>query len=876
MNNSSLGGGFRTFSKRRALTAMSMCFMFLFSILGSTVYAVPTGISVNSVTPLDGNTMLVARTAANNPLNAPTFQLKADVFINNTSATNQTVSNITVSYPGSGITNNSYTPQVFSNNVGSPLVVTGSGQTLVPVFDGLSRDLPTPVPDTVDIDITFQGDAVPISLSYSLALHDNKNPMKAFFFPAKAEDLPVDQFWQYGTRHVEDSGGGGGQINPTAGSQRYALDMGVVRWNGSAWTSLVSGAPGNIADRDNSDYLVWGVPLYAMGDGTITSCFRGEVDHDPDSFNNITFVNTFGNSLVIRYGDEAVAIAHMMFGSIPNDLCPSNGQNNGLNIPVETGDFLGLVGNTGRSTNAHIHFQVNNVVDTGTDTINGAPMQFLNIRALADDDTVTNLGDSPDLKALHNKTLHSNSLILPNTCGMDIPDAGFIEVSRHGIEAECYQDVFNLIVSRGYRPVFVDGYDVGGDTFFNATFRTGGPSSWVARHGLTATEYQDLFDDLTGDGFRLQQIDAYLQNGNIRFAAIFEVRDGPDFAAFHNLTDSEYSDRVDELADDGFVPINVSTVEVGGQAFWTGLFEDLDVNGWTVETVDDADYQDTFDANFDAGRILIYVHGFDFNGAQRLTGIFVDPIDDGTAAIHGFTSSEYQTEFDINLGNGLLTRYNTGYDNGAGSARFAALWRGRLNTTITSGPSSQTNLDSASFSFKASVPFAVFDCQLDGGAIAPCTSSKDYTSLSEGNHTFNVVATDRESVKDLSPASETWLVDLTPPDVNITFPGPTQKQVHGELVDDLVTVPTIIGWGDLVATATDNLTGVASVTFEIDGVDVSADIVEGPAGTFTYLFEPEINGENVYTLEVTATDGVGNSAITSLKITGVATGKKMK
>lgn len=82
-------------------------------LLAQRASATPTGIIFNSITPSDGNTLYVARTAARNPLDPPTFQLKADVFFDNFSGDNAEVTDVTFRYPGSGIPEMSNTPKQF-------------------------------------------------------------------------------------------------------------------------------------------------------------------------------------------------------------------------------------------------------------------------------------------------------------------------------------------------------------------------------------------------------------------------------------------------------------------------------------------------------------------------------------------------------------------------------------------------------------------------------------------------------------------------------------------------------------------------------------------------------------------------------------------
>ncbi|HET9311117.1 MAG TPA: carbohydrate binding domain-containing protein [Actinomycetota bacterium] len=79
------------------------------------------------------------------------------------------------------------------------------------------------------------------------------------------------------------------------------------------------------------------------------------------------------------------------------------------------------------------------------------------------------------------------------------------------------------------------------------------------------------------------------------------------------------------------------------------------------------------------------------------------------------------------------------------------------NTFIDSGPSGNVSDTSATFSFSASEP-STFQCRIDGGAFAPCTSPISYTNLSIGSHTFQVAATDGSFNVDATPAERTWTV----------------------------------------------------------------------------------------------------------------------
>jgi hypothetical protein len=89
-------------------------------------------------------------------------------------------------------------------------------------------------------------------------------------------------------------------------------------------------------------------------------------------------------------------------------------------------------------------------------------------------------------------------------------------------------------------------------------------------------------------------------------------------------------------------------------------------------------------------------------------------------------------------------------------------------TKIDSAPPEFTNDPDATFTFSADDPEASFECRLVEGAWEACGSPKSYDDLEDGEHTFEVRATDEAGNVEDPPARHTWTVDTAAPGVTIT------------------------------------------------------------------------------------------------------------
>ncbi len=494
-------------------------------------------------------------------------------------------------------------------------------------------------------------------------------------FPGRAEHLPAKHYWYMNHAHA-------------AGIQSKGYDIKAVRFDEdeNAWTQRKVGVTAEeyAEDPKNTDWSVYGLPVNAIADGEVVRCWRNAPENPapnqshPGRLSDPPTISGGGNHIWVDHGNGEYALyAHFKPGTIPSNVCPINQEfisdpddpelPSGNRPKITKGQIIGKVGNSGASSNPHLHLHMQNSSPNSGNSGNAVELPFHNAWIKS----TTKLEDDPaDWERLQGESITTfPTAILPDY------SQGFAEIARHGIPASEYQFTFDHITKSGYRPVWVDGFEVNGKNYFNAIFRPADGVAWVARHGLTAAQYQDEFDLRTPQGYRPLQVESYTDGAAIRYAVILVKQAGPEWVAYHGKSANEHQALFDTLTATGFRPINNSVVAPGGQRSYTSFYEKKFVGSFIAKSfLTSSEYQDAYDANKAAGRQLVYLNAYEYSGGVRYTAIWHSAVAGVPAARHGLTGAEYQDQWEHWTGLDFLTRCVTGYDAGA-SAHYAALWR---------------------------------------------------------------------------------------------------------------------------------------------------------------------------------------------------------
>ena len=165
--------------------------------------------------------------------------------------------------------------------------------------------------------------------------------------------LPASGAWDVG------NGGRSQSTNGHVGNtqQWYAFDLVRKGTDGKTYTG---------DGKKNEDYLDFGQQIRAPGDGTVVTVVDGVPDNVPGEENHYVAP---GNYLVIDHGDgEYSFIAHIEHGSFAVKV----------GVKVKAGDVLGKVGNSGNSSEPHIHWHLADA--SQLEKGHGLPIRFASLR----------------------------------------------------------------------------------------------------------------------------------------------------------------------------------------------------------------------------------------------------------------------------------------------------------------------------------------------------------------------------------------------------------------------------------------------------------------------------------------------------------------
>ena len=157
----------------------------------------------------------------------------------------------------------------------------------------------------------------------------------------------------------------------------FAIDFVAVNERGSSgkrgWRSL-------LATESPEAFIGFGAPILAPASGKVVAAIDGEPDHEARRSQLALIPYAFSQAGRVRKGVRAIAGNHVVIamGSSGPFVLIAHLQRGTVNVEVGSivgvGDIIGLCGNSGNSTQPHVHVQVTDSTDWPT--ARGRPISF--------------------------------------------------------------------------------------------------------------------------------------------------------------------------------------------------------------------------------------------------------------------------------------------------------------------------------------------------------------------------------------------------------------------------------------------------------------------------------------------------------------------
>lgn len=253
-------------------------------------------------------------------------------------------------------------------------------------------------------------------------------------------------------------------------------------------------------------------------------------------------------------------------------------------------------------------------------------------------------------------------------------------ISKHGMSASNYQTEFNQLSSQGYRLQYVSGYSSQGTAKYNAIWEKVAGSQLSTRHGMTANTYQEEFNNHLSQGFRLKLVNGYTVNGIDYYAAIWDKSPGPpQWVAKHGLTSSQYQAEFNQLSSQGYRLVHISGYGHSYSERYAAIWHKSFGPAWNSYHGLSGPALDLENAIQQAnGFQLKTLESYSISGVTKYVAIWEE-----NQNVHmynfGFNGNNYQTFFDNVRHQGYrpTSISGTGISNGA---RFSSVWK---NTEFT-------------------------------------------------------------------------------------------------------------------------------------------------------------------------------------------------
>ena len=480
----------------------------------------------------------------------------------------------------------------------------------------------------------------------------------------------------------------------------FGYDFTVYEWvEDDVWTDLNVDPEEHAADPQNSHYRVFGTPFYAMKSGEVIACWRSAPDNPRPKVDGAA-ASTWrhpkldegrlpvnGNMIWIAHDDGSLALyAHAQADSISLTLCPktkpvfdsaykSANAKEGWRIApearlnkadrrrVEPGQYLGRVGNSGESTQPHLHVHVQQSSQSAKPK--AVSLEFARGLYLPWDDRSAGLDN---WSSIAGQPLPDREVLIwaPRRRG-----AQFV---RHKSPEAEYDRLAQHLTESGLSPRQIDGYSVGLQLYYNHIWEPV-DRPWRVHLRQSKEEFVATLERAREGGFLPLYLDSYWASGKIVYAVILVKDNEAKWRVTINQTARRYQQAQKLAKSQGLTLKATSIISDAGERRHTALYHLEPAPNWHTELrILEEDFQKSVLDKRAKGFVPIQINGYAHRGVNYISAIFAEEPISTVRVRNGLSPQKFGFESQTATSSGMIAKALTAIDGTQSRHRYSGVW----------------------------------------------------------------------------------------------------------------------------------------------------------------------------------------------------------
>ena len=219
-------------------------------------------------------------------------------------------------------------------------------------------------------------------------------------------------------------------------------------------------------------------------------------------------------------------------------------------------------------------------------------------------------------------------------------------LAQYGVPVRDFQAQFDRSRNEGWRPQWLQGFADGESARVNAVWAPNDGRSWEANHRVPAAELEARFRRQTDRGLRLRCTGAYVEQGQVCYADLWDDAASPRWEARHGIALADYQAHFDQMRDAGWTLVHVNACAWGGDALFSTIWEAGRHDDWASEHfLSDPEFQQRVVTAGVLQRELAMACPYSVGGVARWAVIW-GPSKLPFEARHGRSGADFRDDFD--------------------------------------------------------------------------------------------------------------------------------------------------------------------------------------------------------------------------------------